>query len=188
MTTMTTNNERNTPVIDITNPWDVLTISVEDFLLGMASIGPYQDINLVGSYADPDDQTARTAHRDKDLPWHRDGIRSQAIADMQGGNYIEKPNVDVVGMYCLRDNKTDFDPRDRTSAQHIPCYTLLAEAAPDADPYDDSQFNVVGEVDLRPGQALVWNNKLWHRRRGPVGSRVLIRFWSTCPAAREVTL
>lgn len=172
-------------MIDITNPWDVLTMSVEDFLLGMASLGKYQDINLVGSYADPEDQKARTAHRDKDLPWHRDGIRSQAIADMQGGTYIEKPNVDVVGMYCLRDNTAD-EPVQHPA--HVPCYTVLAEAAPDADPYDDSQFNIITEVDLHPGQALVWNNRLWHRRHGPVGSRVLIRFWTTCPEAREVAL
>lgn len=161
-------------------------MSAEDFLIDMALIGNYQDINLVGSFADPDDQTARTAHRDKDLPWHRDGIESQAIKDMQGGMYIEKPNVDVVGMYCLRDNRTSFEPRDPTSLAHVPCYTILAEAAPDADPYDDTQFKIVAEVDLHPGQALVWDNRLWHGRRGPVGSRMLIRFWTTCPKLYEV--
>lgn len=163
--------------IDLSQPYQILTGTAEEFLIAMASIGKYQDINLVGSFADPDDQTARTAHRDKDLPWHRDGIESQAIKDMQGGMYIEKPNVDVVGMFCLRDNSTDST---RTA-----CYTILAEAAPDADPYDDSQFEVAAEVDLRPGQALIWDNRLWHGRRGPVGSRMLIRFWTTCPALYE---
>lgn len=171
-------------MIDITKPWQVIEMTAEDFLLDMAALGKYQDINLVGSYADPDDQAARTAHRDKDLPWHRDGIRSQAIADMQGGNYIEKPDVDVVGMFCLQDNQVD----DGIASSHIPCYTVLAEAAPDADPYDDSQFKVIAEVDLRPGEALVWDNRLWHRRRGPVGSRVLVRFWTTCPEVRKQPL
>lgn len=170
--------------IDLSKPYQVVTGTAEEFLIAMALIGKYQDINLVGSFADPDDQTARTAHRDKDLPWHRDGIESQAIKDMQGGKYIEKPNVDVVGMFCLRDNRrpgTHNDPHDTRT----PCYTILAEAAPDADPYDDSQFETVAEVDLRPGQALIWDNRLWHGRRGPVGSRMLIRFWTTCPALYE---
>ena len=167
--------------IDLSKPWQVIKFGTADmFLPAMASIGPYKDLNLVGSYADPDDQTARTAHRDKDLPWHRDGIESQAIKDMQGGNYITAPNVDVVGMYCISDN------RDPDSGNRIPCFTVLAEAAPDADPYDESQFKIIAEVDLRPGDALIWDNRLWHRRHGPVGSRVLVRFWSTCPALHEV--
>jgi len=169
--------------IDLSLPFQVITTTAKDFLIGMASIGKYQDINLVGSFADPDDQSARTAHRDKDLPWHRDGIESQAIKDMQGGMYIEKPNVDVVGMYCLRENR-QHDSID--TYEHISCYTVLAEAAPDADPYDDSQFKIVAEVDLHQGQALVWDNRLWHRRHGPVGQRMLIRFWTTCPDLYEV--
>jgi hypothetical protein len=159
-------------LIDISKPWQVVKMSAKDFLIDMADMGTPQQLNLVGSFADPDDQSARTAHRDTDLPWHRDGIRSQAIADMQGGNYIEAPNVDLVGMYCLRDN-TDG------SGNHLPCYTVLAEAAPDADPYDDSQFSVITEVDLFPGEALLWDNRLWHRRHGAVGQRRLVRFWTT---------
>ena len=169
------------PQIDLSKPWQVIDTTAEEFLLLMAALGKYQDINLVGSFANPDDQTARTAHRDKDLPWHRDGISSRAIADMQGGKYIEAPNVDVVGMYCIRDNQLPGSITART-----PCYTVLAEALSDADPYDNSQFKIITEVDLHPGQALVWDNRLWHRRHGPVGSRVLIRFWSTCPALYEV--
>lgn len=155
-----------------TKPFQVITLDPRDFLLGMLDIGYPQSITNVASIADPDDQTARTAYRDKDLPWHRDGIESQAIKDMQGGMYIEAPNVDLVGMYCLRDNWSN----DRG---HIPCYTVLAKAAPDADPYDDSQFETVAEVDLLPDQALVWDNRLWHRRHGPVGNRALIRYWTT---------
>lgn len=164
--------------IDISKPWQVLDISADDFLIAMLDIGYPQSITPVGAFSDPEDQSARTAFRDKDLPWHRDGIRSQAIADMQGGNYIEAPNVDVVGMYCLRDN-TDGD------GNHRPCHTHLASASADADPYDDSQFTAVAEVDLLPGQALFWDNRLWHRRRGAVGDRLLIRFWTTCPALYE---
>lgn len=174
---------KDASMIDITKPWQVIEMTAQQFLLDMAALGKYQDINLVGAYADPDDQTARTAHRDKDLPWHRDGIESQAIKDMQGGKYITKPDVDVVGMFCLRDNRWGFD-----GGEHIPCRTILAEAAPDADPYDDSQFTILTEVDLQPGQALVWDNRLWHRRQGPVGSRVLVRFWSTCPEIRDLPL
>lgn len=157
---------------DPSKPWQVLALSAEDFLIGMSEIGTPQQMSMVGSFADPDDQTVRTAHRDKDLPWHRDGIRSQAIADMQGGNYIEAPNVDIVGMYCLRDNTDD-------NGVHLPCCTELAEAKPDADPYDLNQFMVIAKVDLRPGQALVWDNRLWHRRQGKVGNRLLVRFWTT---------
>jgi hypothetical protein len=172
-------------MIDISKPWQVLTLPAEDFLIGMSDIGTPQQMSMVGSFAaDPDDPTVRTAHRDKDLPWHRDGIRSQAIADMQGGNYIEAPNVDLVGMYCLRDNtqitKTDgLTTGKGVSVEHLPCYTVLAEAPPDADPYDDSQFKIVAEVDLYPGQALLWDNRLWHRRHGAVGTRLLVRFWTT---------
>lgn len=161
---------------DPTKPWQVLTLDAEDFLVGMSEIGTPQQMSMVGSFADPDDQTVRTAHRDKDLPWHRDGIRSQAIADMQGGNYIEAPNVDIVGMYCLRDNQT---VSRGGGIGHEPCYTELAEANPDADPYDLDQFMVVAKVDLYPGQALIWDNRLWHRRYGKVGNRLLVRFWTT---------
>lgn len=82
----------------LSQPWQVLELTSEEFLLGMASIGPYQDINLVGSFAAPSDKTVRTAHRDIPLPFHRDGVRDEEIAALQGGMYVEKPHVDVVGM------------------------------------------------------------------------------------------
>lgn len=140
-----------------TKPWNLLTVTADEFLIGMSSLGMYQDLNLVGAFAaDPDDPTVRTAHRDTDLPYHRDGIYTEAIAAMQGGMYIEKPNVDVVGMYCLRTNDA-------------PCHTILS-----AD-----RETVDAEIDLQAGQALVWDNRLWHGRRGPVGKRLLVRFWTT---------
>lgn len=144
--------------LDLTNqPWQVLTLSADDFLIGMSSLGTPQEIQMVGSFtADPDEQGVRTAHRDTDLPLHRDGIYTEAIADMQGGVYVEKPNVDVVGLYCVR-------------AGDDPCFTTIS--------IDGRHIDC--EVDLRAGQALVWDNRLWHGRRGAVGTRLLVRFWTT---------
>jgi len=87
---------------------------------------------------------------------HRDGIYTQAIADMQSGKYVEKPNVDIVGMYCVRTN-------------NAPCFTTISV---DGETIDH-------EVNLQAGQALVWDNRLWHGRHGPVGKRLLVRFWTT---------
>lgn len=138
-------------------PWQILTLSADDFLIGMTELGTPQEIQMVGSFADdPNDPTVRTAHRDTDLPLHRDGIYTEAIAAMQGGTYVEKPNVDIVGMYCVRDN-------------NHPCFTTISV---DGESVDHT-------IDLFPGQALVWDNRLWHGRRGAVGSRLLVRFWTT---------
>lgn len=149
-------------MIDIaTNPWQVLTLTVEDFLVEMSTLGTPQEIQMVGAFAaDPDDPTVRTAHRDTDLPFHRDGIYTQAIADMQGGMYVEKPDVDVIGMYCVRGNG-DF----------VSCFTTISEDG----------VNEIAAVDLQPGEAIIMDNRLWHGRRGPVAERLLIRFWTTCP-------
>src|SRR5437773_1915886 len=137
-------------------PWSVLDLTIEEFLIGMTSLGTPQEIQIVGSFAAADDQTVRTAHRDVDLPLHRDGVYTEALADMQGGKYVEKPNVDIIGMYCIRDNDA-------------PCYTQISHDG----------VNVVHEVSLKAGQALIMDNRLWHGRRGPVGKRLLIRFWTT---------
>jgi hypothetical protein len=87
-------------------------------------------------------------------------VFTQAIADMQQGTYVEKPNVDIVGMYCVR-------------ANDAPCYTTVSE---------DGE-RVVAEVDLKAGQALIMDNRLWHGRRGAVGKRLLIRFWVSAAKA-----
>lgn len=145
-------------------PWLVEKMSIEEFLVGMSSLGTPQEIQMVGAFAaDPNDATVRTAHRDTDLPWHRDGIYTQAIADMQGGRYVEKPNVDIVGLYCVRDNDA-------------PCFTTISE---------DGKTQVA-EVNLRAGEALIMDNRLWHGRRGAVGKRLCIRFWTT-RLAKHVT-
>lgn len=137
-------------------PLTVAKMTIEQFLIGMAELGTPQEIQMVGSFGRADDETVRTAHRDVDLPFHRDGIYTQAIADMQGGKYIEKPNVDIVGMYCVRDNDA-------------PCYTTISE---------DGQTEIAA-YNLRAGDAMILDNKLWHGRRGTVGKRLLIRFWVT---------
>lgn len=141
-----------------TNPWSSGKMSIEEFLIGMSSLGTPQEIQMVGAFERADDASVRTAHRDVDLPLHRDGVYTQAIADMQNGRYVEKPNVDIIGMYCVRENGLD-----------VPCYTTISE---------DGK-NVVAEVSLKAGEALIMDNRLWHGRRGPVGQRLLIRFWVT---------
>lgn len=145
--------------IDLSKPWQVVDLSIEDFLIEMTALGTPQEIQMVGSFAsNPNDSAVRTAHRDTDLPFHRDGIFTQAIADMQGGMYVEKPNVDVIGMYCVRRNDT-------------PVFTMISRDG----------INPIAEVDLQAGQALIMDNRLSHGRRGAVGKRLLIRFWTTCP-------
>lgn len=142
---------------EFVGPWEVKTLSIEDFLAGMCSLGTPQEIQMVGAFGRADDETVRTAHRDVDLPLHRDGIYTKAIADMQGGKYVERPNVDIIGMYCVRTNDGK------------PCYTTVSENGKD----------IVHEVDLKAGQCLIMDNRWWHGRRGAVGKRLLIRFWVT---------
>lgn len=143
-------------MFSFTDPWEVQQLSIEDFLVGMSSLGTPQEIQMVGSFAPADDASVRTAHRDVDLPLHRDGIYTKAIADMQQGKYVERPNVDIIGMYCVRANDT-------------PCYTTVSVDG----------INVIAEVDLKAGEALIMDNRLWHGRHGAVGKRLLIRFWVT---------
>lgn len=128
----------------------------------MSALGVPQEIQLVGAFSpDPDDPTVRTAHRDTELPFHRDGIYTEAIAAMQGGMYVEKPDVDIIGMYCVR-------------AGSEPCYTTISE----------NGIDEIHAVDLKAGRAIIMDNRWWHGRRGPVGDRLLIRFWTTCPEMR----
>jgi hypothetical protein len=148
-------------MLQFDKPWSVQKLTIEEFLIGMASLGTPQEIQMVGSFAEANDASVRTAHRDVDLPLHRDGIYTKALADMQGGHYVEKPNVDVIGMYCLRDNGEQ--------SYYNRCITTISE---------DGQ-KVIAEVSLCAGEALIMDNRLWHGRRGPVGPRLLIRFWTT---------
>src|ERR1700675_863669 len=115
-----------------TGPWEVKKLSTLEFLIGMSSLGTPQEIQMVGSFARADDETVRTAHRDVDLPLHRDGIYTKAIADMQQGKYVERPNVDIIGMYCVRANGDQ------------PCWTTISEDG----------VAIVHEVNLQAGECL----------------------------------
>lgn len=142
-----------------TNDWKVLDLTAEEFMIHMASLGTPVEIQLVGVFAEPDNTDVRTAHRDVPLPPHKDGIYTQAIADMQGGKYVVGMDPpDIVGMFCIQENGLDE-----------PCTTVFYE--------DEAGENVLGEVTLRARQAVIWRNNLWHGRKGPVGERLLIRFW-----------
>ena len=127
------------------SPWYVWDGPLEEFLLGMLSLGKPLEMSLVGVF----DHEGRGSRRDIDLPLHRDGEYSQALAEKQGGLYVENSSIDIVGMYCLR-------------AGSEPCWTLVDDA----------------EVNLQRGQALIFDNKrVLHGRRGPVGDRLLLRVW-----------
>jgi hypothetical protein len=139
-------------------PWEVKRISIQDFLIGMSSLGTPLEIQMVGAFAPADDTAVRTAHRDVDLPMHRDGVFTQSIADMQQGKYVAKPNVDIIGMYCVRENSSGE-----------PCFTQVSEDGKHVD----------YEINLKAGECLIMDNTWSHGRRGPVGDRLLIRFWLT---------
>ncbi len=135
------------------DPWYVARMTADEFLLGMISLGTPLETSLVGAF--DGDGPGRASRRDVDLPPHQDGVRSDALAAVQGGVYVERRGVDYVGLYCLRDGS-------------VPCYTTLFDL--DGLP--------ITEVNLRQGEALIFDNrKLLHGRRGPVGERVLIRAW-----------
>lgn len=127
--------------------------SLEQFILGMLSLGKPMELSLVGVF----DQEGRGSRRELDLPLHRDGEYSQALADAQGGTYVERPGIDIVGLYCIRSG----------SGQ---CLTLVDDA----------------EIELQSRQALVFDNhKVLHGRRGPVGERLLLRMWVSCAGTVE---
>ncbi len=129
-------------------------MSTEDFILGMLSLGTPVEMSLVGSF-EPSGTKGRGSRRDMPLPLHRDGVFSSVLAAVQGGHYVENPNVDLVGLYCLRSSPE-------------PCYTILA---------DDSGKELF-QVSLETGEALIFDNHaVLHGREGPVGQRILIRFW-----------
>lgn len=135
-------------------PWYVERMTAEEFLLGMLSLGTPLEISLVGVFED-NTSPGRASRRNVDLPLHRDGVYSESLARVQGGHYVEKPDIHYVGLYCLREGEE-------------PCLTTFG--------HDDSAETAA--VDLKQGQALIFDNtKLFHGRRGPVGQRTLIRVW-----------
>ena len=138
------------------DPFYILETSLEDFILGLLCLGRITEISLVGVFEDAETK-GRGSLRDIELPLHQDGIYSKKLAEAQGGHYVERPNIDIVGLYCLRDGDN-------------PCYTTISEV-------DVSQLN---EISLCKGNALVFDNRrVVHGRRGRVGKRLLLRFWIT---------
>lgn len=120
--------------------------SSDEFILYMLSLGYPLEISLVGAF----DSKGRGSRRDVDLPLHRDGEYSSELANVQGGMFVEKKNIDIVGLYCIREDLTDK------------CLTLVG---------DD-------EIELKEKQALIFDNrKVLHGRKGEVGNRLLIRMW-----------
>lgn len=133
--------------MEYTNSWYLWNGTLEEFILGMLELGKPLEISLVGVF--DKDLNGRGSRRDIDLPMHRDGEYSAELAKVQGGMYIEKKNIDIVGLYCIRDGEEK-------------CVTLI----------DDN------EIELKAGQAVIFNNKnVLHGRKGQVGSRLLLRMW-----------
>ena len=158
------------------NPWYLWEGSLSNFLLSLLDLGTVLEVSMVGAF--DKEERGRGSRRDIDLPLHRDGVFSQALADIQGGFYVEKPGIDVVGLYCLRNN--NFNPCP-VSYDHMPhdycdgtpstkrqCLTILQR----------EEDILKTTIELKEGQGLVFdNNKLLHGRKGPVGERILMRGW-----------
>ena len=126
--------------------------TLEEFILGMLALGKPLETSIVGVF--DEDEHGRGSRRDIELPLHRDGEYSQALAEVQGGTYVAKEGIDIVGLYCIQEG---------TEA----CYTVL-----------EWPNNFRAEVDLKKGEALVFDNhNLVHGRKGPVGDRLLLRMW-----------
>ena len=135
------------------NPWYTWQGNLSNFLLSLLEIGTPIETSLVGAF--DKEQVGRGSRRDVDLPLHRDGVFSQALADVQGGFYVEKPGIDLVALYCLRGS---------TKGR---CVTILQR--------EPGEFEC---VELKEGEGVVFdNNKVLHGRRGPVGERILMRVW-----------
>lgn len=129
-------------------------MTVEEFILGMLTLGTPIEMSLVGAF-EPADTKGRGSLRDMDLALHQDGVYSAKLATEQGGHYVERPGIKYVGLYCVRGGKE-------------PCYTTVG----------DLQGNEISSIDLKKGEALILDNKaVTHGRRGPVGDRILIRLW-----------
>ncbi len=133
------------------DPWYVLTdYSMRAFVLGMLALGNPVETLLVGAFY----KEGRSAQRDMPLVMHQDGVRNEQLERDQGVPYVENPDVDFVGMYCLR-----------------------------GKPETVTYLRVLGEIQmheivLETGQGLVWDNRrVEHGRSGPVGNRVIQRMW-----------
>jgi hypothetical protein len=128
------------------NTWYIISCTLDEFILGMLALGHPLETSLVGNF----DKTGRGSRRDIELPLHQDGQYSEKLAKAQSGFYIDKKDIDIVGLYCIRNDAS------------VKCLTLIDDV----------------EVELQKGQALILNNKkVFHGRKGQVGERLLLRFW-----------
>ena len=125
-------------------------LSVDEFILDMLELGKPLEVSLVGVF----DDEGRGSRRDIELPFHRDGEYSEAMAKSQGGYHTPAKDIDIVAMYCLRS-----DPSKN-------CFTSIN--------YEDK----TAQISLMVGDALIFDNKrVTHGRVGEVGERLLLRMW-----------
>lgn len=125
------------------DPYYVIKMPLNEFILGMLELGRPLETSLVGVF----DTEGRGSRRDMDLPPHQDGKYSKALAEVQGGTYVEKEGIDIVGLYCLRESDS---------------ITVV----------DDEEITLrEGEA------LVFDNHRVLHGRRGAVGKRILLRIW-----------
>lgn len=136
------------PKVQEPDPWYTnYYYSLDDFIMSMLALGTPLEVSLVGVF--DNDGNGRGSRRDVDLPMHQDGIYSAKLADVQHGYYVEKPGIDIVGLYCIKEGTGK-------------CITLVDDA----------------EIELKEKQAVVFdNNRVYHGRKGDVGERLLMRIW-----------
>lgn len=141
--------------IDLTTQsWCLINnLSLSGFVLSMLDrFGTPVETLLVGAFHNE----GRGAQRDMELDMHQDGIRDPTLARRQGGSYVEHPDVDIVGFYCLREDKD--------------CTTFVQEIGGDT----------IHSIKLKTGGALILDNRrVRHGRKGEVNDRVLFRIWMT---------
>jgi hypothetical protein len=131
------------------DPWYRIHTNLEQFILGMLTLGTPIETLLVGAF----NKEGRGAQRDMELDFHRDGEYSDKLAKRQG-MYVEAKNIDIVGFFCITPN--------------VGCKTHIR-----IDGDDNVHTLLLGKSD-----ALVFDNRrVQHARTGDVGARLLFRIW-----------
>ena len=153
------------PKYPVPDPWYIVESStLEEFVLGMLPLGHLLETSVVGVFEDK----GRGSRRDIELPLHRDGQYSKKLAEAQGGSVVEFPNIDIVGLHCIREGSEQ-------------CFTTLLVAegyVPEADGPGGLMTGNIECIELRRGQSLVFdNNRCLHGRSGTVGERLVVRMW-----------
>jgi|SRR5579872_5924567 len=136
-------------MLRLPNPWYLIKTTADEFLTGIITLGHPLDVSLVGVFND----SKRGSRQDIELPFHRDGEYSKALAQAQGGYYTEPKDIDIVGLYCLKQGIQE-------------CFTSIK--------YQD----YITDINIQQGEALIFDNKqVEHARKGSVGDRLLLRVW-----------